>query len=92
MLCLSIFARINSGLGSYMKTPAKAVTSNNAALSVFLRVRPPGTVDADLDDLTGRRTYQILDDKATLRTFPPLSAGHSRTINRQVCDLFAVNW
>lgn len=69
-----------------MRTPSKPVTSNNAALAVFLRVRPPGTVDADLDELTGRRTYQILEDKATLRTFPPLSAGHSRTINRQVCE------
>lgn len=62
----------------------KPSTSNNAALSVFLRVRPPGVPDADLDRLTGRRTYQILEDQATLRTFPPLSAGHSRTINRQV--------
>lgn len=61
-----------------------ATNNNNAALSVFLRVRPPGVPDADIDRLTGRRTYQILEDEATLRTFPPLSAGHSRTINRQV--------
>lgn len=69
-----------------LRTPGagKPSTSNNAALSVFLRVRPPGVPDADIDRLTGRRTYQILEDKATLRTFPPLSAGHSRTINRQV--------
>lgn len=67
-----------------LKTPGKPSTSNNAALSVFLRVRPPGAPGADVDKLTGRRTYQILDDQATLRTFPPLSAGHSRTINRQV--------
>ncbi|CAM9282967.1 unnamed protein product, partial [Laminaria digitata] len=72
--------------GENVLTPSKPVTSNNAALAVFLRVRPPGTVDADLDELTGRRTYQILEDKATLRTFPPLSAGHSRTINRQAKD------
>ena len=66
-------------------TPASKVsTSSNAAVSVFLRVRPPGTPGADADKRSGRRTYQILEDQATLRTFPPLSAGHSRTINRQV--------
>eukprot|EP00752_Nemacystus_decipiens_P010965 g9745.t2 len=71
-----------------LRTPggAKTSTPNNAALSVFLRVRPPGAPDADIDRLTGRRTYQILEDQATLRTFPPLSAGHSRTINRQAKD------
>ncbi|CAN0067936.1 unnamed protein product [Pylaiella littoralis] len=69
-----------------LRTPGKPATSNNAALSVFLRVRPPGAPGADLDKLTGRRTYQILEDRATLRTFPPLSAGHSRTINRQAKD------
>lgn len=53
-------------------------------MSVFLRVRPPGALGADIDKVSGKRTYQILDDQATLRTFPPLSAGHSRTINRQV--------
>ncbi|CAM9754180.1 unnamed protein product [Ectocarpus sp. 12 AP-2014] len=75
-----------SGTPYNLKTPGKPSTSNNAALSVFLRVRPPGAPGADVDKLTGRRTYQILDDQATLRTFPPLSAGHSRTINRQAKD------
>lgn len=69
---------------SFLRTPSKAPTSSNAALSVFLRVRPPGTPDADLDKLSGRRTYQIMEEQTTLRTFPPLSAAHSRTINRQV--------
>lgn len=62
----------------------KNSNSGNAAVSVFLRVRPPGALGADIDKVSGKRTYQILDDQATLRTFPPLSAGHSRTINRQV--------
>ncbi|CAM9682757.1 unnamed protein product [Sphacelaria rigidula] len=70
------------------KTPSKSAisSSTNASLSVFLRVRPPGVSSGDVDSRSGRRTYQILEDQATLRTFPPMSAAHSRTINRQAKD------
>ncbi|CAM9877708.1 unnamed protein product, partial [Choristocarpus tenellus] len=56
---------------------------DSATVSVFLRVRPPGKEGADEDEVTGQRTYEVLGSDTTLRTHPPSSSSHSRTINRQ---------